>query len=285
MMGRSSVGRVAFEVQDLESESASRTSEDKNGKTERRWISFRKESLAALTVGTLVTVMLVLWRTQGVTASRLTQSTAFEGPRDVRNPNDLWALHDLLMLGFKAPFMKPYSEGYRVAQSSAVELARLMPALHPHPPCRAAFAELLHTQPGQMSTLDVDEPLLLQLADASWSCLPVSLTSSSFDTPFMSEAMHDDAVAFAARSPQLKDESVLGVCRGSAWPRTCSYWTAFHAFAYRAEALNLGVELFRAVSVVLAAGATQCGGCTLHWRLMLGPQLISSVQSDLGELS
>jgi len=49
--------------------------------------------------------------------------------------------------------------------------------------------------------------------------------------------------------------------RKTAWLRACSYWSAFHALALRADALGKWTnELFGSIVRIIAGGALFCGG-------------------------
>jgi len=69
-----------------------------------------------------------------------------------------------------------------------------------------------------------------------------------------------EGLAEDARDPFLREPRLLTACRGSHWPRTCSYWASMHSMAYRADALGLGARFLPALLAVLAGGATMCGG-------------------------
>jgi len=167
---------------------------------------------------------------------------------------------------------------------SAAELARLLPALHPIPECRKEFARVLGTASGAPALLRPPEPAVLAAAEVAWTCLPAHFTKRSFQKPFTPDALWDRERAFEARMPRLRFSSALGVCRGSPWSRTCSYWVSMHALAYRADALGLGQPLLRALINIIAGGATLCGGCTLHFRALTGRALSPTVRDDLGRL-
>lgn len=193
------------------------------------------------------------------------------------NANDLWGIHDLLLMGYRAPFMKPGSAGLQEVQASAVELAGLLPQVHPHAPCRQRIHEAVAAAAG--------EARVVQAAQAAWDCLPAQFTPASFDIAFTAEGLDSNpGLAGDARNPKVLNPAVLGACAGTLWHRTCSYWVSLHAMAYRADALQLGPTFLHHALTVLAGGATMCGGCTLHLRVLHKPVLSASVISDLGEL-
>jgi len=95
-------------------------------------------------------------------------------------------------------------------------------------------------------------------------------------------ALDDEDLAHHARNPRPLDYSKLGACKGTKWPRTCSYWVSMHTMAYRADALHLSLKFLTALMPILASGATMCGGCTLHMQALHKPVLQPVVISDLG---
>jgi len=199
-------------------------------------------------------------------------------------PNDLWAIHDLVLAGYGAVFMQKSSPGEEEVREAAMQLARLLPALHPFPTCQERIAHVLKTSPGtpasQVSGLDQ----LLQLAEVTWKCLPAHFFSKSFDRPFKRYELSGFKAAQNAKMTRVRNPRALGVCRSTAWPRTCSYWVSMHALAYRADELKLGQPLIRALLPILAGGATLCGGCTKHFRLLTGPFLSPAVKSDFSNV-
>jgi hypothetical protein len=217
------------------------------------------------------------------------------GPSDIV-PDDLWAIHDLLLAGYTAPFMKE-GPGKEEVRQSAQNLAKLLPQIHPHEPCRAQIGSALEGQAADRMRRGTagwaDNAALEELAEresragvvaaaqASWACLPGNFTEASFDNPFTEEAIDKWDAQFATRMPSVRQK--LGACEGSKWPRTCSYWSSMHTMAHRADQLGLGGQLLGAVIPVLAAGATMCGGCTLHLRALHDTVLTEAVVAGLGQ--
>jgi len=178
-----------------------------------------------------------------------TLAGARAGPADII-PDDLWAVHDLLLAGYTAPFMKE-GAGKQEARQSAVKLARLLPQVHPHGPCRARIGAALEgwdpvAEPERRAGVTA-------AAREAWACLPGNFTEASFSTPYTEEAIDSLAKAQWARMPSVKQR--LGACEGSQWPRTCSYWSAMHTMAHRADQLELGAQFLGAVMPILAGGA------------------------------
>lgn len=198
---------------------------------------------------------------------------------DSTSPNDFWAVHDLLLLGYDAYFMIKGTEGHGLVQQSALELAYMMPDLHPHAPCRLRIGEVLAAYPQS------DAPgreAIIAAAAASWECLPANYDSASVKRPFLPELLGKGLRAQRARMSAPLDLGTLSVCRDSAWPRTCSLWLSLHAMAYRADALHVSGKFLQAAVAVLAGGATMCGGCTLHLHALHKPVLPAAVLRDLG---
>jgi len=193
-------------------------------------------------------------------------------------PNDFWAVHDLLLLGFDAYFMKEDSEGKQLVQQSALDLASLMQDLHPHEPCRKQISADFRDAGG----IPGGKSAIIAASAASWACLPARYDCSTVKTPFVPELVGAGFRAQKTRMSAPLDLSTLGVCRDSAWPRTCSYWVSMHTMAYRADALGKSARFLRALLPVLAGGVTMCGGCTLHLHALHRPVLPLAVLSDLG---
>jgi len=193
-------------------------------------------------------------------------------------PNDFWAVHDLLLLGYDAYFMKEGSEGKLQVQQSALELAGLMQDLHPHAPCRQQIGAAF----GAAGGLAGGASAIIAAAAASWACLPAHYDKLTVKTPFLPELLGTSMRAQKTRMSAPLDLNTLGACRDSAWPRTCSFWVSMHAMAYRADALGVSTRFLQAVLPVLAGGVTMCGGCTLHLHLLHRPVLPATVLRDLG---
>lgn len=198
--------------------------------------------------------------------------------------NDLWAIHDLILAGYGAIFMQKDSVGQKEVQEAAMQLARLLPALHPHPACRERIAHMLKTTPGEPASEVKGLDQLLLLAEVTWKCLPAHFFSKSFDRPFKHYEVSGFHAAQNAKMTRVRNPRALGVCRSTNWPRTCSYWVSMHALAYKADELRLGQPLIRSLLNIIAGGATLCGGCTKHFRLLTGPFLSESVKSDFGDV-
>lgn len=219
-----------------------------------------------------------------VLANQLLPKTQVRGPTlALANANDLWAIHDLLLIGEAAIFMLPASPGRAQVQKSSRNFARLVAVLHPYETCRTRLSEALGPYPGPWATQALERSSVVQAAEVAWGCLPAKFKADKFDTNFSAQALDSWELAKAARNPILKDSSVLGVCRDSAWARTCSYWASLHAMAARADLLSLSGEFLDAVFPILAGGATLCGGCTRHLKAMVGEVLQPSVVSDEGK--
>lgn len=180
--------------------------------------------------------------------------------------NDLWALHDLLLIGYNGIFLNESSPAKREVQDHATSLAKMLPRVHPHKPCRHLIAEVVGKN---------KKPNISAVAEAAWACLPANFSAADFDTVFLKES---DAAA--AKMPHPKNPDSLGTCKGSGWPRTCSYWVSLHLMALRADALQLSAEFLHAVVPLLAGGALVCNGCTHHLMALHKPVLSESMRKD-----
>jgi hypothetical protein len=115
----------------------------------------------------------------------------------------------------------------------------------------------------------------------------MKFTKDSFNGSYATVDMISSASkAYEARFPVLtaEAESSLSTCKGSLWPRTCSYWVALHAMALRADAQNKGDKFLKAAVMLLSGGATGCGGCTLHFRMLTKDLLDKSIFDDAGDI-
>mmetsp|Transcript_98936 Transcript_98936/g.191057 ORF Transcript_98936/g.191057 Transcript_98936/m.191057 type:complete len:239 (-) Transcript_98936:706-1422(-) len=177
--------------------------------------------------------------------------------------NDLWAVHDLLLIGYHGIFLAANSTAKREVQDHATNLAKMLPSVHPHNKCRSDIAKLVGNN---------ERPNISAVAEAAWACLPARFSASDFDAVFLNET---DAVA--AKMPHPKDQTALSSCSDSNWPRTCSYWIALHQMAFRADALQRGAEFLHAVVPLLAGGALVCDGCTHHLMELHKPVLSESM--------
>mmetsp|Transcript_55163 Transcript_55163/g.131454 ORF Transcript_55163/g.131454 Transcript_55163/m.131454 type:complete len:303 (-) Transcript_55163:622-1530(-) len=239
----------------------------------------------------IATIALLLMGTWVLSSRQAAQSKGAErrkrvaiGDLDFAKPNDLWAIHDLLLVGDTAVFMKDASAGKTQVKEAALDLAGLLPALHPFAPCRAQLAKVLGTSAGQVVQDRPGQEKLLEAAKVSLKCLPGKFSPKDFKSFFTEEAMKDAALAYDDRMPEPLKVNSLGVCAASGWPRTCSYWVALHAMGYRADMLGLSQKLMGAVVPIMAGGATMCGGCTLHFRALTAPLVPKVVRDDLGDV-
>jgi len=180
--------------------------------------------------------------------------------------NDLWALHDLLLIGYHGVFLAPHSPAKREVRDHATSLAKLLPSVHPLKLCRNVIAQVIGKS---------EKPNISTVAEAAWACLPAKFSAADFDQAFLKET--DTA---AAKMPHPKEPEILGACKGSGWPRTCSYWVALHLMAFRADGLQLGAEFLHAVVPLLAGGALVCNGCTQHLMALHRPVLSESMLRD-----
>lgn len=189
-------------------------------------------------------------------------------------PNDLYGMHDILMTGYAAPFLREGSEGKKIVRRSAIALARQLTVLHPFAKCRDAVREVSYTPQAAMESSQ--RAFISRVAEAAWSCLPASYTRADFEHPFVEHALTDTKDAIESRRPSLIRRSAAGTCRHSSWDRTCSVWASIHAASLEAEAqmafsranglppLHVGVDsvgnFLKTVLTLFFGGITQCRG-------------------------
>lgn len=160
---------------------------------------------------------------------------------------DLWAIHDLLLIGNKAPLLEADDAGRPTITAAVNSLAGMLDKIHPVATCRTAVAKATSLQ-GK--------------ADASWSCL--GLSAKNFTGPFTSEKSH--FIETANTEPNFGN--MLGACAGSNWPRACSYWSSIHSMGVLADLEGKATEYFQAILHIISGGALYCYGCTSHWRFL-----------------
>mmetsp|Transcript_36269 Transcript_36269/g.85096 ORF Transcript_36269/g.85096 Transcript_36269/m.85096 type:complete len:301 (-) Transcript_36269:704-1606(-) len=253
-------------------------------KQTRRWAESRVvQGVLAMAAMAAVILLVASGRRTARSKAADFERQRMQGDLAIAAPNDLWAVHDLLLVGQTGVFMKQDSAGKVEVQEAAYDLAKLLPALHPHAPCRAQLAKVLGSSPGQVAQARPNRDILLKAATTSLQCLPAKFTSADFETFFGEKEMSDSDAAYDARMPIPRKAKALGACMSSKWPRTCSYWVSMHAMAYRADVLGLGQTFLKSLVPVLAGGATMCGGCTSHFRALTDPLLSGPVRNDFGD--
>lgn len=179
--------------------------------------------------------------------SALAESAAQNSPTPAGiSPLDMWAIHDLLLIGHKGPLIQD-DKGRDSVQSAANSLSNMLHDIHPVAACRDAVGNAAD---------------LASKAQASWSCL--GLTKDNFTGAFTSEK---SKFADAANTAP-KFDHMLGACAGSQWPRACSYWASMHAMGVRADVQQKANEYFQDILRIISGGALYCIGCTSHWRLL-----------------
>jgi hypothetical protein len=174
-------------------------------------------------------------------------------------PLDLWAIHDLLLAGHRAPLVPSNGgAGLAMVEAAAVKLTNMLEDIHPVASCRKAIAQKLKTirnaEKDRSLQAVANRRAYATVAEVAWSCL--NLSAKNFTDPFVSERQVRRAVD---RTAPLFNES-LGVCGGSGWPRVCSYWASIHAMGVRADAVGKGQEFFLAAVHLIAGGALYCVG-------------------------
>lgn len=181
--------------------------------------------------------------------------------RQEPNEQEFWGIHDLLLGGYQAPFMKEGSGGKAEVQEHAFLLATMVKTLHPVARCREQMQPL---------TLDGDkQKFCADVAAVALTCL--NLEANSFKHNFNT-----------GREPA---NAILGTCTGSKWPMACSIWISLHAMARLADEESMNSYFVKSVFAVIAGGATECGGCTRHFLWLnsqsgiLSPTLLAGTAS------
>jgi len=186
-------------------------------------------------------------------------------------------------------------EGLMATRGAAVDLAHLLPDLHPVQRCRDKFRAIVYKCSKEKSC--DDEQLIVDMAAESWACIGIkesmivptchsgrgTMTVGDEEVPCKGEPIKtlrtsektllqmDNSNPYS--NYRIKDID-LGVCKqgppGSdgfptgktKWLRACSFWTAFHSMALRADALggDYPNQLFGAIVRIVAGGALWCGG-------------------------
>lgn len=179
--------------------------------------------------------------------------------RQEPNEQEFWGIHDLLLGGYRAPFMKEGSGGKAEVQEHAFLLATMVKTLHPVARCREQMQPL---------TLDGDkQKFCADVAAVALTCL--NLEANSFKHNFKT-----------GREPA---NAIIGTCTGSKWPMACSIWISLHAMARLADEKPepMSLDFVKSVFAVIAGGATECGGCTRHFLWLnsqagiLSPELLA----------
>lgn len=164
-------------------------------------------------------------------------------------PNDLHAVHDLLLVGYAGVFMQTESRGLAQVQQAALNMSILISELHPWAPCR--LSDLAEARLGALN----------QQAKHSWGCLPHKFKETDFTAVFDEQCITNVPMAKAARNPHLVPdaEGAVSACQGSHWDRVCSYWSGIHSTALWAETQHRAAIL-PALLMLFWGGATQCSG-------------------------
>eukprot|EP00928_Gymnodinium_smaydae_P081283 TRINITY_DN64830_c0_g1_i1.p1 TRINITY_DN64830_c0_g1~~TRINITY_DN64830_c0_g1_i1.p1 ORF type:complete len:307 (+),score=40.99 TRINITY_DN64830_c0_g1_i1:35-922(+) len=209
--------------------------------------------------------------------------------------NDLWGIRDMLLMGYGAVFMKPNSTGMEEVRKAVISLMDHLPLFHPVKKCREAIDGVntkyacKDNEPKLRgaSTASALSMRVKDVAEASWKCLEGHPTLGPFSKDFflttdahgaLREAIVDEkstdqtqsVEGMYGKNPTIKDDAkiALSACKTTKWDRACSYWSAFHTMAFRADLTGMGQTYLRIVLPIIAGGALGCGGCTMHFRLM-----------------
>lgn len=198
-------------------------------------------------------------------------STSSSSQIKFATPNDMYGLHDIVLTGYVAPFMKDRSGGMEIVRDSTASLVRdFLPVLHPIKKCRDEMIKIVTNS----ATFGSDHELIERSADLMWSCLPARFDQNDFDHPFTSSTLLNKRDVLDARNPILRRRSAVHACRDSHWDRTCSFWISIHSLALRAEQMlalqrknlmkrmtSLKLESFLSLLLTtMAGGLTQCRG-------------------------
>jgi len=200
-------------------------------------------------------------------------------------------------------------EGLQEARKGAVTLAKILHVLHPVPKCRKSFAQNLRRATSdealvvkQAATawecVGVQKDDVIPCGSDGQTCkktqeavVPLTTVRHHGTTKLIDWNEMD-----TYRNIELKQGHLLGACyqpkgksgpkrngesdddfkerisgRKTAWLRACTFWTAFHALALRADALAATVpavpaletlpnKLFGSIVRIVAGGALFCGG-------------------------
>lgn len=192
-------------------------------------------------------------------------------------PNDLWAIHDLVLLGYYGVMLKGEhmakntSDALLIAQAAASKISAMLPSIHPVAKCREDLAKVAAETAGSANPASSME----RVAETTWTCLGLSATD--FVSPFVSLSAPWGQALQDMHSEPNSTLVQLGDCNGSGWPRACSLWASIHSLALRADTLGLGREFFNATVQVLSGGPLFCVGCTRHVRLLAKPIVPSAL--------
>mmetsp|Transcript_81604 Transcript_81604/g.141802 ORF Transcript_81604/g.141802 Transcript_81604/m.141802 type:complete len:300 (+) Transcript_81604:55-954(+) len=199
-----------------------------------------------------------------------TEKTAKVTPAEIV-PADLWAIHDLVLLGYYGVMLKGEKDGMNnskallVAQSAAENLSVMLPVVHPVAKCRTALS----------AVTALVKPNLSEIAETSWTCL--GLSKENFTGPFTSlSAPFGQSIESAHTAPKYKE----GACKDSLWPRGCSFWASFHTMGLLADVRGIGKQFFNTILQILASGPLFCVGCTKHVRLLAKPILPADILDE-----
>ena len=123
-------------------------------------------------------------------------------------PNDLYAMHDIILTGYAAPFMKDGSQGREDVREAVTGLTRdLLPILHPVKRCRDEIERVVFNR----EAIGSDLALIRRSADVLWSCLPAKFDSNDFQHPFVFESLKSPRTVLDSRNPILLRRSAVQV--------------------------------------------------------------------------
>lgn len=223
-----------------------------------------------------------------------TMCCACGGGTTKASEKDLWAIHDLLLSGWRAVYTPDNETATKEsARNAAFSLAKMLRYIHPVKSCR----DEMPSSTGYATKLSY----VKSVAAKALSCIGV--TASSFQ---IHDYKHNTWHPATARdrivdekgcdkkldydnngeldgkknnclNGKAQPEGVVA-CRGTGRGRACALWVALHAMALEAEVLekrggthNAGWNFLNAVATLTSTGALYCKGCTMHTRTSLLP--------------
>jgi len=184
-------------------------------------------------------------------------------------------------------------KGLTQARAGAIDLAKLLPLIHPDKGCRTDFGR--NKAACEKNESCTDERLVEMQAHTSWACIgihedmilptcsgkepcgPTDVMNRKFFTTFRNEngSLIQSTEVAPYRNFVLKsDAPALGACAQQVWKgdglpkgktlwlRACSFWASFHTMALRADSVGEDApdRMMAAVARIVSGGALWCGG-------------------------
>merc|ERR1719331_3461283 len=101
------------------------------------------------------------------------------------NKYDLWGIHDMLIAGYACPACNSLENGMKSrahasVQNAAVDLAVLLPKVHPIEECRVAFQKVIGAYEVLVElSRERTKDMIDEVAHASWTCIDSSANCDS----------------------------------------------------------------------------------------------------------